>query len=102
MQAEIVRENIIASITGSKLTEYKPMALEGSLKLGLGKVSGLHKRQRNKMNANVCRQGEEVIYVQDPDGTEFLIPGKSNNIDLEVKKAWWMHGAKYEDIPIEK
>lgn len=37
-QAEIVRQNILALIQGKKSVEYKPLALEGSIKLSLGKV----------------------------------------------------------------
>ena len=38
MQAEIVCQNILAMIKGKKLDEYIPLALEGALKLSLGKV----------------------------------------------------------------
>lgn len=43
MQAEIVRDNIAGLIAGKEkgLKEYKPMAMEGALKLSLGKVSNV-------------------------------------------------------------
>ena len=40
MQAELVRENIVAYIEGTPLRKYSPiLAMEGILKLSLGKVS---------------------------------------------------------------
>ncbi|KAG9234417.1 putative AMID-like mitochondrial oxidoreductase [Amylocarpus encephaloides] len=82
MHAEIVRANIVSLINGKgKLREYQTNALEGSLKLSLGK-------------------DDIVIWAQDPDGSEFLISGKNKNIDLEVKRAWGHFGAKYEDIKV--
>lgn len=39
VQADIVQGNILALINGRKLKTYKPMSIEGSLKLSLGKVS---------------------------------------------------------------
>ncbi|TVY16148.1 Fe-regulated protein 8, partial [Lachnellula arida] len=39
VQADIVQGNILALIKGSTLKTYKPMSIEGSLKLSLGKVS---------------------------------------------------------------
>jgi apoptosis-inducing factor 2 len=38
MQAEVVRGNIVALIEGKKLAEYTSLALEGALKMSLGKV----------------------------------------------------------------
>jgi NADH dehydrogenase FAD-containing subunit len=38
MQAEIVCGNTVSLIKGKKLVEYTPLALEGALKLSLGKV----------------------------------------------------------------
>lgn len=52
MQAEIVGGNIVALIKGKKLAEYTPLALEGALKLSLGKVSTptlLHKSAKNRI-----------------------------------------------------
>jgi hypothetical protein len=40
MHAEIVYQNILASITGKEFQTYKPHSLESSLKLSLGKVCG--------------------------------------------------------------
>lgn len=36
------------------------------------------------------------MYVQEKDGSDFLIPGKSGNVDLEVAKAWKMLSADLE------
>ncbi|KAG4429921.1 hypothetical protein IFR05_014599 [Cadophora sp. M221] len=73
-QAEIVRENIVALIKGKKeLSDYVPSALEGSLKLSLGK-------------------DECVIYTQD-EKRDYMFSGKLKNIDLEAAKAWKMFGA---------
>jgi NADH dehydrogenase FAD-containing subunit len=44
MQAEIVRGNIVALIKGKTLVDYKPLALEGALKLSLGKVRTCSRR----------------------------------------------------------
>jgi hypothetical protein len=33
------------------------------------------------------------MYMQEYDGIDFLFPGKSGNMDLEVAKAWKMLGA---------
>lgn len=38
MQADIVQRNIVALIKGKNLVDYTPLALEGALKLSLGKV----------------------------------------------------------------
>jgi hypothetical protein len=38
-----------------------------------------------------------VAYVQNTDGTEILIPIKGGNVDLEVRKAWWSLGARYDE-----
>lgn len=32
------------------------------------------------------------MYVQEHDGSDFLIPGKNSSVDLEVAKAWKMFG----------
>ncbi|KAH7409393.1 oxidoreductase [Cadophora sp. MPI-SDFR-AT-0126] len=74
-QAEIVRGNIVALIQGKgkSLVDYVPSALEGSLKLSLGK-------------------DELVFYVQDKK-RDYMFPGKGKNIDLEAAKAWKMFGA---------
>ncbi|KAH6710955.1 hypothetical protein BKA61DRAFT_107045 [Leptodontidium sp. MPI-SDFR-AT-0119] len=72
-QAEIVRANIVASIKGKALSDYVPSALEGSLKLSLGK-------------------DECVIYTQD-EKRDYMFSGKLKNIDLEAAKAWKMFGA---------
>lgn len=45
MQAEIVRGNILALINEKYLVEYTPLALEGALKLSLGKVRTYSPRQ---------------------------------------------------------
>jgi len=82
MQGEIVRENILALIRGEKLANYTPWALEGALKLRLGK-------------------DECVMYIQEDDGTEVLFPGKNGNVDLEVAKAWKMFGADLKLAAIE-
>ncbi|KAH7336231.1 hypothetical protein BKA65DRAFT_505951 [Rhexocercosporidium sp. MPI-PUGE-AT-0058] len=55
------------------LTDYVPSALEGSLKLSLGK-------------------DECVIYTQD-NNRDYMFSGKLKNVDLEVAKAWKMFGA---------
>ncbi|RDL38720.1 FAD protein [Venustampulla echinocandica] len=81
MQAEVVRGNIIALINDKELEKYSPIAAEGGLKLSLGK-------------------DEYVMYVQDPDGTDFLIPGKSSKVDLEVEKGWKMFGAKFKKTSV--
>ncbi|PMD35352.1 FAD/NAD(P)-binding domain-containing protein [Hyaloscypha variabilis F] len=78
MQGEIVRENILALIRGEQLAEYTPLALEGALKLRLGK-------------------DECVMYIQEDDGTDFMFPGKNGNVDLEAAKAWKMFGAVFEE-----
>ncbi|KAL2069029.1 hypothetical protein VTL71DRAFT_15367 [Oculimacula yallundae] len=72
-QAEIVRENILALITGKKLVDYVPSVLEGLLKLSLGK-------------------DECVIYIKD-SRRDYMFPGKLKNIDLDVAKAWKLFGA---------
>ncbi|KAE9380356.1 putative amid-like NADH oxidoreductase [Stipitochalara longipes BDJ] len=82
MQGEIVRENILALIRGVKLAEYTPLALEGALKLRLGK-------------------DDFVMYILEHNGTDFLFPGTDGNVDLEVAKAWKMFGADFEKEAIE-
>jgi apoptosis-inducing factor 2 len=52
MQAEIVRENIVKLIQGKELVNYTPLALEGALKLSLGKVRDTFKYQFEKEEAN--------------------------------------------------
>jgi hypothetical protein len=54
MQAETVRKNIVALIKGKELVKYTPLALEGALKLSLGKVrdrlSDTNSRSRTLMS----------------------------------------------------
>jgi hypothetical protein len=40
---------------------------------------------------------ENVIYAQEKDGSDFLMPGKSGNIDLEVAKGRKMLGADLKE-----
>jgi hypothetical protein len=40
------------------------------------------------------------MYAQHEDGDDFLIPGKSSNIDLEVEKAWSMFGADMKNANV--
>lgn len=49
-----------------------------------------------------CNQEEHVAYIQDSDGSEFLIPGKNSEIDLEVKNIWKMLGTKLEESTISQ
>ncbi|KAH8656586.1 oxidoreductase [Tricladium varicosporioides] len=78
MQAEIVRNNIASLISGKEkgLKEYKPMAMEGALKLSLGK-------------------NELAMFMQDGKGSDYLFPATSRNVDLEVERAWKMFGAGF-------
>ncbi|KAH6665721.1 putative amid-like NADH oxidoreductase [Halenospora varia] len=78
MQAEIVRDNIAGLIAGKEkgLKEYKPMAMEGALKLSLGK-------------------NELAMFMQDENGSDYLFPAKGGNVDLEVERAWKMFGANF-------
>ncbi|KAJ5607471.1 Fe-regulated protein [Penicillium hordei] len=69
-QAELVCENILALIKGTKLRPYKPKAIDGMLKLTLGPE-------------------HSVIYVKDGKGADIMVPIKSSNLDLEVAQAWW-------------
>lgn len=60
LQAEVVRSNILSLIAGGKLKEYRPIALEGSLKLSLGKVdptddSGYSYCEKNMLTKGVIR-----------------------------------------------
>lgn len=78
MQAEIVCSNICAIIAGKKLNEYKPMALEGALRLGLGKE-------------------DILMYIHNDDGSEMLVLMKNENVDLDVKQMWWNLGMEFEE-----
>ncbi|CAG8960263.1 hypothetical protein HYFRA_00012783, partial [Hymenoscyphus fraxineus] len=76
-QAEVVRSNIIRLIAGRRLKEYKPMAMEGALKLTLGKVNILFCsicsatrllikgaiRTTWKVNGNTGRNSDSVDYA---------------------------------------
>jgi hypothetical protein len=37
-----------------------------------------------------------VMYMQDTDGTEILIPGKAEGVDLSVGKAWRSLGVDFK------
>jgi hypothetical protein len=56
MQAEIMRENTVVLIKRKKLAEYTSLALEGALKLSLGKVEDIPKSNLRRRNLiRVCR-----------------------------------------------
>ncbi|TVY82277.1 Fe-regulated protein [Lachnellula suecica] len=81
VQSGIVEKNILALIHGKELSEYKPMSVEGILKLTLGKDN-------------------YVVYAQHEDGSDFLMPGKDSNVDLAVAKAWKTFGADFKDSDV--
>jgi len=94
-QAEVVRNNIIASIQGKRLVDYKPTALEGAIKLSLGKVWHSFFTLQHYLAMRKCWlvvQDKCVMYMQD-QSRDYLIPGKAGSIDLEVAKTWKMFGA---------
>ncbi len=90
MQAEIVTDNILSLINANastgkiaELKNYKPMAMEGAIKLGLGKE-------------------EMAMYMREENGREHLLAEKSEGEDLGVKKVWGWFGAKMsEDDEVE-
>lgn len=81
-QADLVSINIVALIKGDKLKDYVPHAIEGFLTLSLGLE-------------------ENVMYVRDGKGGDIMVPGKSKNIDLDVRQAWWYLNASMESECIE-
>lgn len=79
MQSKTVLNNILALIQGGVPTEvYKSQAfIEGAIKLTLGKT-------------------HYAVYSTDSDGTEILVPGKNNQIDLGIQRAWKEFGADFK------
>lgn len=77
MQAEIVVDNILNTISGRSLSRiYTPSVfIEGAIKLTLGK-------------------SHRVIYGMGEDGSDVLIPQKGDlSLDLGIKRAWAQFGA---------
>ncbi|KAJ7484102.1 hypothetical protein B0H11DRAFT_2020170 [Mycena galericulata] len=81
LQAEIVLSNILAMIgKRSPSTMYIPQpGIEGAIKLTLGKTSS-------------------VVYAQERDGSELLVPGKGGREDLGVEGAWRWMGVRYKKV----
>ncbi|KAH8699226.1 putative amid-like NADH oxidoreductase [Talaromyces proteolyticus] len=77
-QAEVIVQNILAMISGKEASSvYKPRSdIEGSINLSLGK-------------------DHAVLYTEDDDGSDYLIPVKSGQEDLEIKNGWRMLGGKF-------
>ncbi|OAA63687.1 FAD-dependent pyridine nucleotide-disulfide oxidoreductase [Niveomyces insectorum RCEF 264] len=77
MQAEVVVANVLATIAGRPLTaHYVPDAIEGSIKLTLGK-------------------DHSVIYMDQNNSKSILLAKGGEKEDMDVKRAWQFFGAKY-------
>ncbi|KAE8453685.1 hypothetical protein EG329_009196 [Mollisiaceae sp. DMI_Dod_QoI] len=80
MQAEIVVSNILSLIKGREASkQYKPHFVEGALKLSLGKA-------------------DSVLYVQESQQKDLLIPAKSKSEDLDIARAWKHFGADLKNF----
>lgn len=82
MQADVVSSNICDMISGRPPSQiYKPkIFIEGAIKLTLGK-------------------SHRAIYAMDSDGTEVLIPERSDKmLDLGIKHAWGQFGADFNKV----
>ncbi|KAL4867242.1 hypothetical protein BDV12DRAFT_123343 [Aspergillus spectabilis] len=75
MQAEIVVSNILSLIKGRPAKAvYKPnWFMEGAIKLTLGRT-------------------HNVVYAQDEDGVDVLLPSRKGTLDLDVGRAWRQFG----------
>ncbi|KAK1762978.1 FAD/NAD(P)-binding domain-containing protein [Phialemonium atrogriseum] len=79
MQAEVVCSNILSMINGEEPAEtYRPIAMEGAIKLTLGKT-------------------DWVVYLQKDDGTEILVSGKGGKEDLGIRGFWRQFGVEFKD-----
>ncbi|KAJ7115551.1 hypothetical protein C8R43DRAFT_1038784 [Mycena crocata] len=78
-QAEIVLANILAMIQRrTPSTQYIPqMIIEGAIKLTLGKK-------------------DFVIYGQEHEGSDLMVPGGNNREDLGIGRVWRFMGAEYK------
>ncbi|KAH8194135.1 hypothetical protein TruAng_011694 [Truncatella angustata] len=75
MQSGLVLENILSMIQGQKPQRtYKPnYFLEGAIKLTLGKT-------------------HNVIYANEADGSDVMVPARNNRLDLGIEMAWKQFG----------
>lgn len=77
-------------------TIYKPvMAVEGSIKLTLGKVCYLSTTP-TRVRANVF-QTALALYSEDGSGDDALISVNAGHEDGDIKRGWMLLGAKYDE-----
>lgn len=82
MQSDVVVSNILSMIKGREASkQYKPNFVEGALALSLGR-------------------NESVMYVQENDEKDYLIPAKGKGDDLEVVRMWKHLGAEPKDFSV--
>ncbi|CRG91878.1 Apoptosis-inducing factor 2 [Talaromyces islandicus] len=77
-QAEVIIRNILAMVQGRNASSiYQPRPdIEGAIKLSLGK-------------------DDAVMYMEEDDGSDFLIPIKGGKEDLEIENAWSRLGGRF-------
>lgn len=80
MQSRTVLNNILALTRGAIPTDvYKTQPfIEGAIKLTLGKT-------------------HYAVYSTESDGTEILVPGRNNQLDLGIRGAWRQFGADFKE-----
>ncbi|KAF8867322.1 putative amid-like NADH oxidoreductase [Acephala macrosclerotiorum] len=82
MQSDVAVSNILSMIKGRTASKhYQPHFVEGSLALSLGR-------------------NESVMYVQENDEKDYLIPAKGKGDDLEVMRMWKHLGADPKDFDV--
>lgn len=103
MQAEVVCNNILSMINGEEPAKtYRPIAMEGAIKLTLGKVSPFN-FPRNAVatprysSTDVISQTDWVVYLQKDNGTEILVSGKGGKEDLGIRGLWRQFGVEFKD-----
>lgn len=96
-QSHIVASNIVSSIKRTAAPNtYQPVAaVEGAIKLTLGKVCSLT-IALSRAPANVF-QSAVALYSEDGSGDDSLISVNMGHEDGDIKRGWMMLGAKYDE-----
>lgn len=96
-QSQIVASNIVSMIKSTTAPGiYRPvMAVEGAIKLTLGKVCYLDTIPV-RVPANMF-QTAVALYSEDGSGDDALISVNAGHEDGDIKRGWKLLGAKYDE-----
>lgn len=96
-QSHIAASNIVSLVKSTTAPGiYQPvMAVEGAIKLTLGKVRYLNKTLA-RVPANVF-QSAVALYSEDGHGDDALISVNAGHEDGDIERGWKLLGAKYDE-----